>query len=292
MTVKSTPQFFSSLEEAEDSTYNNIRDLNDHPYPDARKKCLDFWEKFHPYADTKFLSQIQKHFGGGYWEMLLVNKMLEQSFLLSSEDNGPDICTYIANNKVFIEAVCPNKGNGDNEVTLVVANDTVQSLEEDPISLRLTAAFAQKNRAFKNYLSEGIVADSDALIVAINGEDIPDIHIDDPYCPRIVKLAYAIGDAVITNNIETGSGSFSYQRRDNILNANLSPVGTNLFLDLENSHISAILYSHENVFNTGNYYLVHNPEAIIPLPSGSFKGVREFCLVSDNNGEYLKWCDY
>lgn len=292
MTVKSTPPFFSGLEKAEDSTFNHIRDLHDHPYPDARKKCLDFWEKFHPYADTKFLSQIQKHFGGGYWEMLLVNKMLKQGFLLTSEDSGPDICTYIDNYKVFIEAVCPNKGNGDNEVTPVAANDLVQQLKEDPINLRLTAAFSQKNRAFKNYLSEGIVANSDALIVAISGEDIPDVRIEDPYCPRIVKLAYAIGAAVITKNIETGSGSFSYQRKTQVLNANLSPVGTSFFLDPENTHISAILYSHENVFNSGDYYLVHNPKALIPLPAGSFKGVREFYLVSENNGEYLKYYDY
>ncbi|AXN31998.1 hypothetical protein [Vibrio coralliilyticus] len=292
MTVKSISKFFSCLEEAEDSTFNNIRDLNDHPYPEARKKCLEFWEKFHPYADTKFLSQIQKHFGGGYWEMLLVNKMLEQNYFLSSKDNGPDICTYIDNNKVFIEAVCPNKGDGDNEVVLVSPNGAVQPLHEDPISLRLTSAFAQKNKAFKKYLRDGIVNDSDILIVAINAEDIPDVRIEDSYCPRIVKLAYAIGDAVLTKEIKTGSEFFSYQRREQIMNANLSPVGTNLFMRPENSHISAILYSYENVFNSGDYYLVHNPKAKIPLPAGSIKGVREFCLVSGSNGEYLKWQDY
>ncbi|QFU21286.1 hypothetical protein FM038_003405 [Shewanella eurypsychrophilus] len=289
MPVTSIDDFFKPAVKAEDCTYKNVRDLNTQPYPMAREKCLRLWEKFKPYADSKFLSQLQKHFGGGCWEMLLTKKILEQGLTISSKDDGPDICTTIQNKNVFIEAICTKRGEQHNQVNALPPSDKLQSLKEDPISLRLTSAFRTKNDAFKKYLNEGIVTLNDILIIAINAGDVPDGHIENSQCPRMVQLAYAIGDAIFIYNDESSEVVSSYQRREQMINAKGSPINTNLFLDTDNSHISAILYTSENIFNSKEYYLVLNPNAKVPLPAGSIHGVREFNL--NTHEDILNWKD-
>ncbi|UHJ59471.1 hypothetical protein [Vibrio furnissii] len=289
MDTEKTCELFVFTGKAKDSTFNDVRDLDIHPYPQARKKCHMLWDQFKPLADTKFITQFRNHFAGGYWEMLLAHKLQEQGFDLTSKDDGPDLCTAINGQTAYFEAICPTGGTGDNEVLGLPASDYIQALIKEPAALRLTSAFVNKSRIFRNYMTQGIVAQNDILVIAINGECIPDIHIENPECPEIVKVTYAIGSYEFRKNSQTEVLTGSYKRRDYIENPKGSRIPTNLFVDPANENISAVLYTHENAFSFGNYYLVHNPNATNPLPMGCIKGVREFSLLLTDGGETLQW---
>ena len=280
MNTKQTCDLFSFNGEPKDQTYIDVRDLDIKPYPTVRQKCKALWEHFIPLADTKFISQFANHFSGGYWEMLLAQTLREQDFMLASEDDGPDIRTTINDRTVYFEAICPTSGDGDNEVLGLPASDYVQALKQNPITLRLTSAFVNKCRAFQKYLDKGVVAQDDILVIAINGSSIPDIRIENRECPEIVKIAYGIGSYEISKNLHTGKVTGCYLERNFVVSPKGSQIPTNLFLDLSNRHISAVLYTYQDAFNSGGYYLVHNPNATNPLPMGYIKGLTEFSYMA------------
>lgn len=279
--------FFSS-EQATDPSYNHIRD---NP---IRKEASDFvegmWQKYASYAEPQFLDKAREDFHAKIWEMYIGCLFLDYGFDLQKKikEKGPDICLSIENRNLWIEAVAPTSGTGDNAIPDIKAGD----VPVDKILLRLRGAIKEKYNQYKGYRNRGIIKPDDYYVIAVNGGRIT-YGLLDENIPYIVKCVLPFGHPVL--DIDTTDktslkivGSY-HEYRDTIATHKGSPVHTNIFENKEYSKISAILYSWMNVVDRPTpigveIQYVHNPLADKEnkLPLGIFPFGTEWYVENDD----------
>lgn len=263
------PDLFINCDNTQDLAYQNICSA-DHPINQEIKIfCEGLWNKFEVYADSHFLTQIRRNFYERYWEMYLTSSLIDWNFQVQSPRHGPDILIEDGNNRIWIEAVA--SGNGDPILNLDVIPEIetgiAQLVPEEKIILRLRSSVENKSAKYHDYIRDSIIRDTEPYIIAINGSKLNFMSRTDDI-PYIVKSILPIGD--YSYNFASETTSISY--RDTIRRVGGADVSTNVFLDDNYRHISAILYSntHAGRFDEeigSDYLLIHNPKAINPLPA-------------------------
>lgn len=270
---------------ANDVTYNNIRDELHTPLVNARHLCEKLWEKFEPFADSDFKKELMNDFDARFWEMDLTCFLIDQGFHVSSNAHGPDINIHRLKSTIHLEAVCPKSGQGKNEIPEICANNEIQILPDNEITLRLTSAILSKKRVYEKYLEEQIVGSHDCLIIAINSCQLDGTHIDFPV-PRIIRALFPVGHQIIRKNLRAGKIDTSLEYSDSIINANGSPVPTNVFFKPEFKSISAILYANYDCCNyERKYTLIHNPLATNKLELNFIPVDREYHVIDFNSDD-------
>jgi hypothetical protein len=122
--------------------------------------------------------------------------------------------------------------------------------------------------------------------------------------PQVVNALLGIGNMVLKYDLKTKSivertfefqdSTFKYRE-----NHSISSINTNYFLNPEYSYISGVLYSYANA----NYpideealgidfYLIHNPLAINPLPKGCINCGIEYDVQIDSSNIKIKSIDH
>lgn len=234
------------------------RILKDNPrYQEDKLFVESLWEKFKPYADTKFREEFARRPHQRFWEMYLANALLTQNHCLieKEREKSPDICIQNQEKRVWVEATAPGAGEGG-------------------LLLRFTSAIKEKHDKYLSYSNEAIVSSDESYVIAINGRQVPMGWPDDDDIPLIVKAVLPFGDPSYVYDLvadEIVSASYSY--KPEIRTRNNSPVSTAIFQDPSYSGISGILFSLVNVWNRpstigSDFLFIHNPLATNKISLG------------------------
>jgi hypothetical protein len=264
--------------------YSRTRDSEEDPHPAAREFIERLWKECALYVDSNALDHAKQDMVSVFWELYLAHALkrsgiaLVQQSRTKKKQRGPDLRAQ--NPDVWIEAIAPTAGFGENAISEPVLGTTYQVPIEEFV-LRLRAAIEIKSQVFEGYISDGIVPVSHATIVAVSGAILPTKFSEQPI-PRIVRALLGVDNQVVTLDRLTGKTIGTYlDYSDTIHNAKGSPIKTDVFLDPAYSHISAVIYSYADWINVfldpgAEFMLVHNPTATNPLPLGWLNNGTEY----------------
>ena len=216
--------------------------------PDRKEIFEQMFDAFKHYCDSHFLSQIKTQFHQRTWEMYVGCSLLERNITFKSKDMGPDFFLEENGRKIWIECMACTKGRGEDKVP-IMQYGTVQSIPENEMCLRLTAALQDKFRKYEEYRNAGIVSESDSFIIAINSGELG--H-PDGVIPLILRCVFAIGYPTISFPIGGGEPSHGWSRVYSIKKKNGSEVPMDFFLKDIHAGISGVLYCRNTVINHSN----------------------------------------
>lgn len=270
--------------DAKDLAYVNVRDEPNLAY--AKEFTETLWQQYASYADPHARSDARNHFLQRFWEMYLTCTFLERGLKperVGSE--GPEFFVVINNTRVWIEAIAPEAGNGDDRVPDIVLGEAY-TVPTEKILLRFTHALAEKNKKYKSAVAKGIVRKDEPIILAINSRGIP----HPPYgaeMPYYIKALLPIGNLQIPINTRTmKAGEPSYQYRESLSKTNGSPVSTASFLNSDLAHFSAVIHSVVDCANRpsslgADFSILHNPSSSFCIPEGVFSWCQQFKFEED-----------
>ncbi len=201
-----------------------------------RKEWFEkLWEDHWDLADDHFLSEIRQNFHARSWEMYLSYILRKRGYRLDSKTYGPDL--VVAHEiPIYIEAIAPGHGVGEHAVP-PIAPRIVRSFPEREIMLRITSAFGEKTKKFKNDVSNNYIEDDSVKVIALNAGIF---QYPTPFVNRMMKVCFGIGDPVLRIGIGGEEVENDFQDLPNITKGD-STVPTILFTDPANSHISAVI---------------------------------------------------
>lgn len=271
-----------------DEGYKYIRDVE--RFKPDRQYLEELWQRFEPFADPEFRIEIASNFQGRFWEMYLACALLDLGFELEARESaGPDVCVRTNPGHVWLEATAPDQGTGGDAVPPPKYGGEAERVPEEQITLRIQSAIWDKHKKHNEYRKSGRIAAEDPYVIAINGKRIREI-VADSSPPLIVKAVFPFGSPYVVLDRETheivGEG---YQYRPGIEKASGAVVDTDFFMNNTYAGISAVLFSTVDALNRpsnpgGDFRLVHNPNAVAPLPLGWLPAGVEYW----NDGEDLK----
>jgi hypothetical protein len=269
---------------AKDPRYNAIRDNQNPEEEQTRLFIEDLWHKYEPYADRNFKQQIQVDFDSRFWEMYLACTLLDNSIPISKVNPGPDILVQHATGRIWIEAVAPTSGDEDNPDRIPAMRSRVAAIvPEDQIVLRYRGAIEEKYRKYQRYREMGIIAPTDAYVIALNGCKIPGPIIR-PY-PLILEAVLPI-ERVWAESISGWCEDFHIRKE--IGRSSGATVRTDVFVNPEYGNLSAVLYSHGNAGNCppkmgGDFIFIHNPLAVNLVTQGFLQVGSEYAYNRDRD---------
>jgi len=164
-----------------DPAYRNVRD-NPHnkPYLTEAKTFVELlWPQYRHLADTHFCQDATNHFLARFWEMYLAVTLNNNGFKLERYGNaGPEFFFMHNDRKVWVEAVAPGPGEGNDRVPGYSYGKfeeglKVESTPEEKILLRFTNALDSKKRKYSIDLQKRIIASNDLYILSDKFEGHP-----------------------------------------------------------------------------------------------------------------------
>jgi len=223
--------------------------------------------------------------------MRLTVALKDAGFAVSCPKPGPDIRVNRADGPVWIEAVAPSSGEGDDAVPNPPPN-TMFNYPEERIILRFRTALEEKRRRRDEYVAKGVIEKGDPYVVAISGGRMNTLMDDDDF-PAILMAVYPVGPPAFFHNPRTGEGYQGRSTRLAVTKANGTETNTTCFLDSTYAGVSAVLFSEANFLmeateGYNSFLLVHNLNARNPLGGGWLGFGRECLPVSDADGATIK----
>jgi len=275
----STDQSFFLAGDCKDPAYRNVRDNPERP--EVRAFVDSLWSQYRDLADKHFRQDARNHFLERFWEMYLAVTLKERGFqLIRVGGKGPEFFFLQNGHKVWVEAVAPRPGEGEDRVPEVRYDGEVQDVPTEKIILRFTNALAEKRNKYNNMLQEQIIAPDDFYLLAINSRGIPHA----PYhntMPFFVQAFLPFGNLTALIDNKTGKiVKTSYQKRENVIKAKGSSVPTTAFLNPEFSFVSAVLHSGVDCANRpailgDDFSILHNPTASHPFEPSVFQWCKQ-----------------
>jgi hypothetical protein len=264
---------------ASDADYCAIRDL---PYGNPYREFTErLWTRFNPSPDPHFLRDARAHFHQRFWEMYLFCSLSERELgIRKGRREGPDFYFDIDGRRYWVEAMAPEPGNEKNRVP-VPHLGRADYVPVDKILLRYTNALLIKLRKWEAWQRKGVVKDGDGYIIAINAGLIRDADLGREL-PYFVHAFLPFGYLSVTvdrNSLNISQPYFPYC--DTMINGNESPVCTAPLLDSRYSPISSIIHSFSRFTDHraalgGDFAILRNPLARVPLPSTSFRWCKRY----------------
>ncbi len=274
--------------DANDPAYVHVRD---EPHLASAKDFTEvLWQKCASYSDPHARSDARNHFLQRFWEMYLTCTFLERGLnpvRVGSE--GPEFFVMINNTRVWIEAITPEAGSGDDKVPDIVHGDAY-SVPTEKILLRFTHALVEKNKKYKAAVSKGIIHKDEPIILAINSRAIPHSP-HEAELPYFIKAFLPIGNLQIPIDTRTmKAGEASYRYSGSLSKMNGSSVSTTSFLNSEFAHFSAVIHSGVDCANHPEYLgadfsVLHNPTSLFRIPEHIFSWCKQFKYEEDVNKE-------
>lgn len=240
------------------------------------------WEDFAPFADKQFLDEIETNLKSRFWEMYLGCSFLYNDFNLElpSHKGGPDLKINYNNTNLWVEAVTPQKGVGNDKLKKP-PNGKVVKVSQDKMILRIQNSIDEKKRKYSNWIDKNIVSENEPFILAINGSELPFARTEREM-PLILRAISQFGNQYLTfskENFEIIDQGYHYE--DSVTKTSGTIINKNIIENVDYNFISAFLYSCVDPLNRpenmgDDYILIHNPLAVNKLPIGFLKLGREF----------------
>lgn len=289
------------------TTHIEERFQGDHPRTVAIRQylsdaCSEFLRS--GLADPKFVREITSGSDQKFWacisEALIAIRLQGKNFgRRETVGRGPDFLVMDGHRRVWIEVVCPEPAN-------VPANwlespmGEVVTFPHMEILLRWTSAIKAKaeglvgneNGTQKGYLGAGVVAADDVYVIAVNGcrlrsGPFPALHGISQF-PFAVEAVFPVGPYQLQIDRDTLKViEHGHQHRPFVLNQNQAVVPATVFLEPRFKPISAVWAVDFNggsaIGNSEPSAIVHNPNALNPLPLGFLPADAEY--VATQEGE-------
>lgn len=276
--------FFSSGPSS-NSTYVSVRDLP--RFERARSFIEHLWTEYRELADRHFQFEAKEQFQQRFWEMYVAITLKKRFKLIKVSDEGPEFYFMHENKKVWVEAIAPESGDGDDAVTEPLWGDVALKVPVDRILLRYTNAMSEKLKKYEKDVVKGIVSPDDHYIIALNCRGIRPTPFggDLPYG---LRACLAIGQRVISIDTETKKMVDSYfSHRPQVVKKNGEPIPTNLFLDSTFKGIVGLLHSSVDPLNYPlemgeDFWFLHNPLALQFFGKSPFQFCRQYFYEEPN----------
>ncbi len=278
--------------------YEHIRDSE--CCEDDRAALRDLWERFEALglADPDFVERFPSEFGSRVWEMRLTCTFEGWGWKLvppKKRGHGPDFGIEMSNGHVmWVEATAPVNAEGADAIdappgVILNGNDI-----DRRVMLRYLNAVSGKREQYARWREKGIVSEADGFTIAISGSMVPEGHFEMDEVPRIVKLAFGLGEQTFIVPIGDNAGEPRVGPRQaaltiakNTRTGEAKPIPSAPFIDDQAAEVSAILFSgaHFKIRPEAageepgrDFVLVHNPFASAPFPFDRMKSGREFFM--------------
>lgn len=186
-----------------------------------------------------------------------------------------------------------------------IPGDWLQGLfPHEAILLRWTAAIKEKAEKLlgkpgkaEGYLRSGIVGKTEPYVIAINGRRLRGKYFATitgiSQFPFAAEAVFSIGPYAIRIDRQTlETVDAGHQHRPLIMKPRGAPVPADTFLDPRFRHISAIFAADiDETWIIGNgkpTAIIHNPNAVNPLPEGLLPAIWECVAVDIGDGYQLE----
>lgn len=263
-------------------------------------RLLEWWRQFHPYADSRFVPEINEavthlntHFDAGegrsraswqfhqrWWEMCVGCALLEQGVALvprrdwpAQVNAGPDLLANLDDHRIWIECAAPGPGTGADRVRDPQGDECEIADEHiDAIQLRFLNAIAEKRKQHQSHIENRVVGADDRYVLAINTWAVSHLTDIPVRAPWMAEALYGFrGSEIRFNSLDAKEGEVHLPPRRHISKSNTAKVGTDLFGSGEACEISAILFSAVDAHNcqgslARQISVVHNETAAVRLP--------------------------
>lgn len=277
--------------DATDQSYLNVRDSADARIATIREHTEQLWVEYECHADPHFLTECRRDFHARFWEMYLVVTLMRLGHKVTCPKPGPDAGIVVEGRRIWFEAVAPKPGaDGAPDRVPEMRMDEMNWVPNEQIILRyLNAVRTKLTEQYPRWREAGIVAEQDALVIAVNPKEIAH-ELVDTIPPRIVQVAFPIGPPTVS--LEGRSGKVLeevYQRRVAIPKANGAVVPTGAFLHDTGVSLSGLLCSRVDVANYpaqlgAVFQFVPNPLARAQVPEAFRLPGTYFPVARDENG--------
>ncbi|MCA3503480.1 MAG: hypothetical protein IOD05_09580 [Rhodobacter sp.] len=240
-----------------------------------------------------------------YWqalsEVMIALQIRRNGITPVHSRSGPDFLIEFKGQRVWIEVICPEP-NGIPSDWTVFESGRVNPVPHEAILLRWTSAIKEKSEKLigsrsnlaGGYLKKGIVQESDAYVIAVNGRllrsSFPSL-VGVSQFPFAVEAVLPVGPLEIKIDRETMEPTrFGNQFRNRVPKANGAEVPTDVFLDPWFAPVSAIWATDmDESMILGRQIpmsVVHNPLAKNPLFQGLLPAQDEY--VAKIEGEFFR----
>ena len=258
-------------------------------------------------ADPKFAAELVSGSDTKFWscvsEALLAERLRDKTFPARTKPgHGPDLLVLSGNRKVWVESICPEPA-GLPDAWLNIQPNTVGDFPHQAILLRWTSAVKEKAEKLlgsfdgqtRGYLAKGVVAPSDAYVIAVNGCRLRhgpfSALLGISQFPFAAEAVFPIGPYQLQINRETAKVvERGHQVRFHVEKPNKALVPTRMFLDPHFAGVSAIwAVELDGASAVGNHEpsaVIHNPLATNPVPIGFLNADDEYVAVKDGD-EYV-----
>ena len=152
--------------------------------------------------------------------------------------------------------------------------------------MRIRNSLDEKAKKFKKYLKEGSVGPGDVLVIAINGDRIPSLHLSD--CMK--RSLYGVGNKIVSLKKSTGEWvDLKREKIERIEKASGAEIGVRPFVDGSMDHVSAVLASWTNAFLQpstlgGDFVLYPNSSCRNPWVRNLLPVAEEWLFEEDKDG--------
>ena len=247
------------------------------------KKIIEkLWEDFAPFADKQFLDEIETNLKTRFWEMYLGCSFLYNNFKLELPNikGGPDLIINYKNTNLWVEAVTPQKGDGEDKLEKP-PNMVVVNVPQDKMILRIQNSIDEKKRNYLGWIDKNVVRENEPFILAINGSELI-FGRTEREMPLILRAISQFGNQYLTfskEDFEIIGQGFHFE--ESVTKSSGTVINKNIIENKDYNFISAFLYSCVDPLNRpekmgDDYILIHNPLAKNTLPIGFLKLGREF----------------
>lgn len=259
-------------------------------------------------ADRKFEAELTSESDDKFWscvsEALVYDRLRDKTFApRSNVGAGPDFLLEVTQKRIWIEVICPAPVGVPVEWLQIQINQ-VTSMPHEAILLRWTSAIKEKTEKLvgspdgkvRGYLEQGVVSPNDIYVIAVNGCRFRHgpftALLGISQLPYAAEAVFPIGPYQIQIDRETlKSIGHGHQQRFTIKKPNGASVPSHAFLDPRYQPISAIWAIDFNgcgaIGNSEPSALIHNPNAINPLPRGFLQVDDEFAATPLAGNELL-----
>ena len=198
----------------------------------------------------------------------------------TKSEKGPDFKL----NNYNIECVCCSSGDvSKNGLENYRLNENQKSLVYNYNELleillpRMTQELNVKSDKFKKYINEGVIKSNEPCIIFISLGDIASDFFSGKYGFNFLDIL--IGKSHLTLQLDKKGnkvvGSF-YNHVEEIMKHNGSRIDANFFVNSQNEHISAIIFTDAYIidkYDNKNTYLFLNPYATNKIKLSDFKNI-------------------
>jgi hypothetical protein len=235
-------------------------------------------------------AMLYRHLRGQGYEPVGVTKRTGQ--------HGPDFRVEHAGRTIWIEAVVPGPHGIPAtylESPALGGEICVKTKPNDERVLRCTSVIADKRHKLDQYRTIGVIGANDCTVIAVNicrlSDWDPDGNGISQY-PLSMEAVLPIGPLAVPLTPDGKiDGPAQNVPRFVVRKANGKEIETAIFLTPDFAGVSAVIQAHQHDMHERNLILstIHNPLAIIKLPTGLFGAYKEFVAEEHHDGYQI--CD-